>query len=137
MTASTEPTVSFHISEAYGGFADCRGVARAAAEGLHLEFQTKDGFLGILKSGVRSQVLFWEDLVDVAFRAGLFRARIELVARSLKTLGDMPGAEGCRLHLGVRRQDRAAGRELASFATLRICENDLRRMQAEMKPQAG
>lgn len=137
MTSSSQPTVSFHISEAYGGFADCRGVARASAEGLHLEFQTKDGFLGILKSDVRSVVLFWEDIADLAFRSGWFRARLEVVARSLKVLGDVPGAEGCRLHLGLHRRDRAAGRELASFATLRICERDLRRMQAEMTPLPG
>ena len=63
---------------------------------------------------------------------GWFRAWLVISTASLKTLENVPGVQNGRLHLRVSRKDRTQARELATFASLRLCERDLMEMQGEL-----
>lgn len=125
--------VAFTIPTAFGGFADCGGIAQASDEGLRLEFQSQDGIFGVIRSGVKNKALLWEELQALDYRGGLFRGKLVLTARSLRSLDGLPGTENASLTLRVARKDRAQARELAAFAGLRICERDLREMQRDIE----
>jgi hypothetical protein len=124
--------VPFSIPSAYGGFADCSGILKGSPEGLRLEFQSQDGLVGIFRSGVRNKILFWEELQAMDYHGGWFRTWIVISTASLKTLEDVPGVQNGRLHLRVSQKDRTQARELVTFASLRLCERDLKEMQAEL-----
>ncbi|MCB1126287.1 MAG: hypothetical protein KDM81_07315 [Verrucomicrobiae bacterium] len=125
--------VPFSIPKAYGGFADCSGILKGSQEGLALEFQSQDGLVGIFRSGVRNKVLFWEELQALDYRAGWFRTWLVISTASLKSLEGVPGVQNARLHLKVSRNDRPHARELATFASLRLCERDLKEMQSRLE----
>ena len=126
-------SVPFSIPEAFGGLAECHGILRSGADGLELEFQSKDGFFGVVKSAVRTVSMAWEDLGGVEFKAGWFSARVCLTARSLKTFDKVPGARASQIDLAVARQHRPTARELTSFASMRLCERELRRMAQSLE----
>jgi hypothetical protein len=134
-TMSTgETSVPFSIPQAYGGFAECHGVVRCDAEGLRLEFESKDGFLGVLKTPIRDLRIPLTDLQRIEFKPGWFSATLELQSRSLRTWEGVPGAEGSSLALDIARRDREAAAELASVVSLRVCERDLLQMQKSLEP---
>lgn len=124
--------VPFSIPTAYRGFADCSGILKGSHEGLRLEFQSQDGLVGLFRSGVRNKVVFWDEIQALDYQPGLFRAWLVLSTASLKTLADVPGVQNARLYLRVSRTDRSQARELATFASLRLCERDLKQMQGEL-----
>ena len=49
--------VPFSFPEVYQGLASGGGIATATTAGLTLEFQVKDGFVGIIKSDIRKVVI--------------------------------------------------------------------------------
>ncbi len=124
---NASPSVPFKIANAYGGLADCNGLARATDDGLLLEFEAKDGFFGVLKSGVKSLVIAWSELANLRLRKGWFGTRLHLTVHSLRTLQEVPGAEACEVSLRVARRNRAVAEELAMNVNFRLCERELRR----------
>ncbi len=120
-------SVPFKIANAYGGLAECHGIVRVGEAGLQLEFEAKDGFFGVLKSGVKNLVIPWSELANLQLRKGWFSTRFLLTVHSLRTLQEVPGAEACQVTLSVARQHRPVAEELAMNVNFRLCERELRR----------
>lgn len=121
-----EVSVPIWIPEAYGGMAECHGALRLVSDGLQLEFQARDGFLGLLKGGVKEASIPWPGVVDLKLQAGWFKTRLRLVVKSVRSLDGVPGAVGSQVVLGVERKHRGLARQLAFAANLRLCEQQIR-----------
>ena len=126
--------VPFTIANAYGGWAECHGVLSASVDGLKLEFESRDGFLGMLKSRVRVQLIPWAEVADVKLHAGWFRTCLWLTATTLRSLQRVPGTQASQVCLVVKRQHRDAARQLAFTANLQLCERELRRARSTPPP---
>lgn len=124
-------SVPFTIPKAFGGFAECHGVLHASPTGLHLEFESRDSFVGVLKSRVRERAIAWEELADLKLQAGWFSTRLLLTTNTLRALHGLPGTEACHVCLVVNRRHREAARQLAFTVNLRLCERELHRAARE------
>lgn len=130
-------TIPFSISDAYEGLADVEGLARFEADVLTLEFEAKDAFFGVLKSGVKEVRLALNDLVSVDFSKKMFRATLTLRVRSMKLLEEVPGSKRAELKLRFSRKHRDDAHTLASQLQLRLSERKLELMDDEMRRLEG
>jgi hypothetical protein len=119
----------FSFPEVYQGLASGGGIATANTAGLTLEFQVKDGFFGVIKSGVRKVEIPIAELESVVFKQGWFRNRLLIKVRSMTTLAAVPGSDTGRVELSVARRDRLSARALASLLMLSVSERNLAELE--------
>ena len=120
--------ISFSFPDVYQGLGCGGGIARATSAGLTIEYQVKDGFFGVIKSGVRRVEIPFSELQSVTLKQGWFRNRLFIKVRNLATLADVPGSDLCRVELRVARADKRAAQALVSVLTLSLSERELAEM---------
>ena len=126
-------TIPFSISDAYEGLADVEGLVQFEADVLTLEFEAKDAFFGVVKSGVKEVRLALTDLVSVDFSKNMFRATLKLRVRSMKLFEEIPGAKRGEVRLRFSRKHRDEAHSLASALQLRLSKRKLELMDDEMR----
>ncbi len=87
-----------------------------------LEFESKDAFIGAYSSGVAEIAMLPDDVSSIAFKKGLFKAKLEIRARSMKLFEKVPGNKHGTIILRIKRKDRADAAELAEFLQHRLVE---------------
>src|SRR5688572_1691976 len=117
--------VPFSFPDVYQGLAKGGGIAIATDVGLTLEFQVKDGFFGVIKSGVQKVSIPLSELQSVALKQGFFRNRLFIKVRSMTILADVPGSDVGQVELRVARNDKRAAQALVSLLTLSLSERQL------------
>ena len=129
-------SLPFTIPHVYEGLAAAHGVAKSTESGVMLEFQVKDGFVGLVKSRVNEVPIPLDELVSIDLKEGWFRQRLFIRARSLTTLACVPGHESGHVVLKIARKDLRIAREMVSVLRLTLAERELQRLtgMAEHKP---
>ena len=125
-------TVPFSL-DAYEGLAEVEGLARFEADVLTLEFQAKDAFFGMVKSGVKELRLALPDLVTAEYSKNMFRGTLKLRVRSMALIEDIPGASRGEVKLRFARKYRDEAHALASRLQLRMSERKLALMDDEIR----
>lgn len=120
--------------EAFAGFGEIQGIARAQPDGLLLQYQTRDAVLGVLRSGMKSALVPAQSLVSARYRAGFLWMfpRIEVRLSDLSAVAEIPSTEGGRLVLKVAFGDRADARRLAEVMGGMLAEHRLNHLQGEL-----
>jgi len=117
--------VPFTFPDVYQGLATGGGIATATAAGLTLEFQVKDGFVGMIKSDIRKVAIPIGELYSIDLKQGMFRNRLFIKVRSMRTLADVPGNDSGQVELRVARRDKATAQALVSLLVLSLSEKKL------------
>jgi hypothetical protein len=117
--------VVFSLPNVYQGLGEGKGLATATNAGLSLQFEFKDGFVGVLKSGIHTIEIPMEELYSVKLKLGWFLTRLFIRTRSMHTLSSIPGSEAAQVELRVARKDRRAAQALVSILTLSLSEKQL------------
>lgn len=128
-------SLPFTFTQVYQGFGEDGGVLRATPEGLTLEFEVKEALLGLLKSGVKEISIPMREIASVTLKKGWFRTRLIIRATHLKTLREVEGNQGAEITLRVSRKDRALADELVAMLNLRLCAQDLKKMEESLRPE--
>ena len=129
-------TIPFSL-DAYEGLAEVEGLARFEDDVLSLEFEAKDAFFGVVKSGVKEVHLALTDLVSADFSKNMFRATLKLRVRSMMLIKEIPGASRGELKLRFARKHRDEAHALASKLQLRMSERKLELMDEEIRKLEG
>lgn len=111
------PIIPFETDATACGLVECRGLMRTEGDALVFEFQTQDGILGVVKSGVKEVVLPFEEVGSVAVYSrwlGL-SARFDLQMRSMRACAEVPGMSQGKLQFYVSRRNREAAAEIADI----------------------
>ena len=93
MNYTSTPSVPVEISNIYHGLQVAKGLLKVKGDGLHLEFEIEDSFLGLIKSGVRSEFISYQDLEEIRFKKGWWNSEIILDGTSMKVFEEIPGSE--------------------------------------------
>jgi hypothetical protein len=106
-------TLPFTLWNVLGGFASADGLLRNEGAHLCVEYQVKDGIVGVLKSNVQELRIPMEHIVSATLDRGwlgLNRFGIKLVIQvsHMDWLRDMPDASQGRMTLRIARADRPA-----------------------------
>lgn len=101
MTMQSFTSIPF---KAESGMSQVNGVAKFSSAGIVMEFESK--LFGLISNGVREARLSTSEIHDVKFKKGLFKrgARIEIRAKSLAKLNEMPNKDG-KVTLKIERAD--------------------------------
>ena len=122
------PSLPFFIANVYEGLATAHGIARITHAGLTLEFQVKDGFVGVLKTGVREVQIPIDELQLLELRKGWLKTRLLIRTRRMAVLNRIPGNHAGGIELGVARQDRPIAEALVSVLMLHLSGRELERL---------
>lgn len=128
MNYSSSPSVPVEIPNINHGLQVAKGLLKVKEDGLHLEFEVKDGFVGLITSGVQSSVVSYADLEDLHFEKGWWSGKIILEGTSMKVFEDLPGSEQGRLKLKVKRSDRDDAQNAVSSARVHLSEHKLEQL---------
>ncbi|UCG84789.1 MAG: hypothetical protein JSW71_12600 [Gemmatimonadota bacterium] len=112
--------VKLHTPDAM--FTETHGAIRVEEGRLVLEFESKDAFFGVYRSGVQELEILPDDVASVHYVQNLFKAELILRATSLKKVGLVPGSKGGEIRLRFKRRHRAEAQQLATFLQRRLRE---------------
>jgi len=109
-------TVPFSLSNVFGGLAEGDGLLINEGSHLCVEYQVKDGIVGVLKSDIRRLRIPIEELVSVTLTKGWFGTKwlgvkIVIQAARMDAFEDFPNASHGRVELGISRKDHDAAEE--------------------------
>ncbi len=125
------PSVPF-TTEAFEGFATTEGLLSIDEDNLILEFKTKDSFIGLIQSEIKRIEIPLSILTGFEFQPKWFSNKIVVRTKKLEPLDSIPGSKQGVAKLSVQRKDRAIASEFASFVSLFISENQLKRLDEEL-----
>lgn len=129
------PSLPFFIPNVYEGLATAHGMARVTRVGLALEFEVKDGFVGMIKSGLREVEIPLDDLHRLELRKGWFKTRLLIKTRRMGAVTQFPGKHTTGgIELGVARQDREIAEALVSMLMLHLSERELEKLGGDGGP---
>ena len=101
----------FEVPNLFAGFAEGKGLAKADASELILEFVVKDTVLKVFKTGVKEIRIPRDEIDFVRFTRNWFRATVYIRVKSIKWLADLPGCETGEVTLHIARRDREQAAE--------------------------
>ena len=135
-------SVPFSIGNVFGGLGVAKGVLRNDADDLVLEFQLKDGVLGLLKSDIKTVRLPVGSLEEISLDRnwsdplhllGLGSWHIRIRTMHLHSVADIPGLDEDGFRLTVSRKYRRAAQALISEVELDVLETRLREIECMSK----
>ncbi|MEL7835223.1 hypothetical protein [Fodinibius sp. Rm-B-1B1-1] len=128
MNYTSIPSVPFEIPNIYHGIQVAKGLLKVREEGLHFEFEVEDSFLGMIKSGVKTETIFYRDLEGIRFEKGWWNGKVVLEGTSMKVFDNFPGSEQGRLTLKVKRSNRDDAQNAVSSARVHLSEQKLKEL---------
>ena len=124
-------SIPVKFPEIYEGLADAEGVLRISTDALTLEYQVKDNLLGVVKSGVNTVVIPFDNIDEVDFRSNFFWTRLNIRVDSLQIVGDVPAVKQGRVRLKIPRRYKREAAEIAHEASIRSSQSKLDRLEGD------
>ena len=116
-----------------GEFTNCTGILTLVDQELRLEFQTKDGFVGLVKSDVKKVVIPLKDIMDIRFKKAWFTGgKIFIQVGSMEMLQDVPRHESGIIRLNVKKESRESAMNLVAEITYVAAENSLASVKSRL-----
>jgi hypothetical protein len=124
-------SVPFEIPDINHGLKKAEGLIKLWENGIELEFEVEDAFLGVSKSEVQTVRISYGDLEAIQFEKGWFKASIVLKGTSMKVFDDVPATEAGTCTLKIERKNREEAQALITKARMRHSQYRLDQMDDE------
>ncbi len=121
--------VPFKISYLDHGYSEVIGLFHVKKEELVLEFEQNSQFTEGTGSGLQEIFLPLAEIESVQYRKKWIGAVIEIEARSMRLLKEVPGAEQGHCELKIKRKHRKAAEHAVSTARVLISEHRLKELE--------
>ncbi|MDC0325358.1 hypothetical protein OAM01_01210 [bacterium] len=116
-----------------GDFTNSSGILSLVDQALNMEFQTKDGFVGIVKSEVKKTIIPLTEIMDIRFKKSWFGGgKILLQVGKMELFKDVPGHEAGMIRLKVKKQFRDNAMNLVAEITYVAAENSLASIKSRL-----
>jgi hypothetical protein len=112
--------VQLHTPDAI--FTETYGMIGLEEGCLVLEYESKDAFIGAYSSGVEELQIYPDDVTSITYKRGVFRAKLIILARSMKLFDQVPGAKHGTVTLKIKPKHRKDALQLATFLQHRLDE---------------
>lgn len=131
MDYGSKSSVPFEIPDVNYGFKTVKGLLKLRDKGLELEYETTDSFFGVMKSGVKTILLPFENLEKIEFDKKWFSGMVIIEGHSMKDFEDVPGSDRARCELKIKRKNRKEAENLVSKARAMLSEYKLSKLDEE------
>lgn len=125
MSYTSTRSVPFEIPDINHGLKRAKGLFKLEKDGIELEYQLQDSFIGVIKSEIKNFHLPYGELKNIRFEKGWFRTKIILEATSIRTFENLPGADHAVCTLRVKRKNWKEARDVVSKAMMQLSEYKL------------
>lgn len=125
------PSIPFESVDFNHGLKLAKGLLKLTTDGIELEYQVQDSFVGVIKSDVKTLHLDYGDLESISYKKGWFSGKIILKTASLALLNELPGNEQGECILKVKRKDREDAQRTISKARVQLSEHKLKELDDE------
>lgn len=112
----------FTIANSDNFLMESHGIVRLEGLNIHIEYQSKDSFFGVVKTKVKELDVSLDQIQAIQFKKGFFTQSLYIQAKQMKIFGDIPGSKQAGIDLKIKRSDRKTAEYLASAANLRLSE---------------
>lgn len=116
----------FEIEELYKGFAEANGIIKILDNKLHLQFNVKDSFIGVIKSAPKSIDISFDNILEIVEKKNYFKkvpSKISIRVSDLNLFKQIPGLENlCELELKIGNNDKLNIQAFLSNANMKIAE---------------
>lgn len=92
--------------EMFQGVVRSEGILRVEHDALVLEYQIKDGLVGVIKSDFKSVTIPFEQISEIELRTNIFRSEIAIRVNSGQKVIDIPSFKEGKVRLRVPYQYR-------------------------------
>ena len=123
--------IPFKIEDVYEGLAESIGILSTDGKYLNFEFQTKDSFIGLIKSQVKLVKLNITDIKTIRFKKGWFSSKIFLSTKSLLHTKDFPGGSREEFKFKIENKNNEDAMQFVSHINLIIAEFRLSTVENE------
>ena len=82
--------LDFKLSDLYHGFAVCEGVLYLTKNSVVIEYYTKDTFVGLLKSDLKTIELSFAEIINAEVKKSWFSRKLIIRLKSLNKILDTP-----------------------------------------------
>lgn len=131
MDYTNSQSIPFESADFNHGLKLARGLFKLGKEGIELEYQEQDSFVGLIKSDVKILHVSYEDLESIQFKRGWFSAKIILKTSSMELLQKLPGSEQGECILKVKRKHRDEAQQTLSQARIALSEYKLQQLDKD------
>jgi len=108
-----DATVSFTVSDP-SGLMESNGLVYIKGQQLHLEYQTSDSVLGLLKTNIKSLEVDLADISHSFLEHKFWTSELILQGNSMRVFGSAPGSASGTLRLKIAKQYHNAALNLLS-----------------------
>ena len=108
-----DATVSFTVSDP-SGLMESNGLVYIKGQQLHLEYQTSDSVLGLLKTNIKSLEVDLADISHCFLEHKFWTSELILQGNSMRVFGSAPGSASGTLRLKIGKQHHNAALNLLS-----------------------
>jgi tRNA threonylcarbamoyladenosine modification (KEOPS) complex Pcc1 subunit len=110
------PSVPCYYYDSDANFTETHGIVHLEGFDIVMQFETKDVFFQVYKSGAKEVRLSLEEISTVRFKRGFFgRAELRIQARDIMSVKDVPTAKAALIRLKFKRANRELGEALADM----------------------
>ncbi|MEL6652796.1 MAG: hypothetical protein AAFQ87_18495 [Bacteroidota bacterium] len=113
------------------GLTEVNGMMRLGQKSLILEYQVKDGIVGMIKSDPKELVIPFDNLLEVKYKLNWAVSRFKITVNSMRILGKFPVSDSGVISLKIKRKQKQGAKELASRLNLLLSEHRLEMMDRD------
>ena len=124
--------IPFKTHETYAGFAETDGILGLEQNELIIQFQTKDGFLGALKSKVKEISIPIHQIQSITYKKGIFSPSLTFVVNDLKLMQELPGYGEGEVTLKFKKKYRDPLMDLRAQVERNITEHKLKLLKEDL-----
>lgn len=110
-SVAADANVSFTVSDP-SGLMESTGLVYVEDEQLHLEYQTSDSVLGLLKGNIKSVQVDLADITHSCLEHKLWSSELVLQGKSMRVFGSAPGSSSGTLRLQISKPYHSAALNL-------------------------
>lgn len=129
--------VPFKLSDLYGGLGEGDGLAEIDGAGLTIRFETRDSFVGALRSGAKETRIPLEEISSVEVKSGPFGGYMNVTTSNFAAAASVPGSRHGYIRLRIPRAGREAAEAAASLLNRRLAESELEEFKKELDGRDG
>lgn len=113
--SAVSPSVPCYYYDPDAALTETQGIVHLEGFDIVMQFETKDVFFQVFKSGTKEVRLSMEEISTVRFKRGFFgRAEVRIQARDIMSVKDVPAKAGL-IRLKFKRANRELGEALAGM----------------------
>lgn len=121
-------TVPFTIPDVNLGLTEVKGLLKVTGEEITLEFESKDAFVGMIKSDLKEVRISFDDIERVEWKKGFFSSKMSIFGKSMRVVSEIPGADHGKITLKFRRRDRDRAADIAGKLRMDLSEHKLKEL---------